>query len=552
MKKTCLFLAIICATAFAQSQQLQSSDGDGIPDIWKTEGVDLTFADGHKEHLDLASLGVKPGRKAVIVWVDWMAAPDHTHRPIPSNDKQTSPLGAATNSHAIENAPLQRIVRSFDTSPVDNNKGVELAIIWPDKLNWPDRPFTSIPEQSDLGSTFQDSAGLHYDWTEFDKIRDQRFPISPKLFGRGFHYAMFIHRMNGLSNTGLSKTIPGDEFLVSLGDFANQVGTAEDQCGTFMHELGHNLGLNHGGADDIGYKPNYLSVMNYMFQRVGVAVLGEYGHFDYSRFALAEIDENSLNPRIGISGDASGMYGTAHVCAQTPPSCGSGDYSTDSYNLVWRLSCPIDWKCSPTDDGTDPCVSPETLSAQPFRQDVNGDGCIGQLKGFNDWANLHFWTPPQPGGGEAVKKELLPTDELDVHRPTLLPAVKVTQVKVTPVEDGVDVRWSRIPLQRVLGYEVLRQGPSGIPSIVRRTIESEFVDTTASSGVRYTYSVRPIFALSLPEEIETLTRRVSDAVDFKAANLEQRAKKLNLLPNGAQLVRGMSSQSVQVVAGQSH
>ncbi len=30
-----------------------------------------------------------------------------------------------------------------------------------------------------------------------------------------------------------------------------------------MHELGHNLGLRHGGMDDLNCKPNYLSVMNY-------------------------------------------------------------------------------------------------------------------------------------------------------------------------------------------------------------------------------------------------------------------------------------------------
>ena len=27
-----------------------------------------------------------------------------------------------------------------------------------------------------------------------------------------------------------------------------------------MHELGHTLGLRHGGHDDVNYKPNYHSV----------------------------------------------------------------------------------------------------------------------------------------------------------------------------------------------------------------------------------------------------------------------------------------------------
>ena len=37
-----------------------------------------------------------------------------------------------------------------------------------------------------------------------------------------------------------------------------------------MHELGHNLGLRHGGDDLPNFKPNYLSVMNYSFQLTGL------------------------------------------------------------------------------------------------------------------------------------------------------------------------------------------------------------------------------------------------------------------------------------------
>ena len=56
-----------------------------------------------------------------------------------------------------------------------------------------------------------------------------------------------------------------------------------------MHELGHNLGLRHGGGDDVNYKPNYLSIMNYAFQFAGLRQ-DEPPRFDYSRFAIA-LDE---------------------------------------------------------------------------------------------------------------------------------------------------------------------------------------------------------------------------------------------------------------------
>ena len=54
--------------------------------------------------------------------------------------------------------------------------------------------------------------------------------------------------------------IGASDFIVSLGSFENMVGTALQQSGTLMHELGHNLSLRHGGGDDTNYKPNYLSV----------------------------------------------------------------------------------------------------------------------------------------------------------------------------------------------------------------------------------------------------------------------------------------------------
>ena len=75
----------------------------------------------------------------------------------------------------------------------------------------------------------------------------------------------------------------------------DQVGTLNVQIGTLMHELGHTLTLTHGGtffnsndfpnvpSYELNCKPNFLSVMNYLFQIRGFVD----GVFDYSGQTLA-------------------------------------------------------------------------------------------------------------------------------------------------------------------------------------------------------------------------------------------------------------------------
>ena len=92
----------------------------------------------------------------------------------------------------------------------------------------------------------------------------------------------------------------------------DQVGTTAEQTGTLMHELGHTLTLTHGGAYyadpnnpslatyELNCKPNYLSVMNYLFQVRGFPD----GGLDYSSQALASLSETALNESTGIGAAA--------------------------------------------------------------------------------------------------------------------------------------------------------------------------------------------------------------------------------------------------------
>jgi hypothetical protein len=97
-----------------------------------------------------------------------------------------------------------------------------------------------------------------------------------------FHYTLFAKRLYGsLSTSGIAE-INGNDLMITLGAFTNGVGSRDEQAGTFMHELGHNLNLNHGGNSPKNCIPHYFSVMNYAYQ---FSTLDGQRPLEYSRAA---------------------------------------------------------------------------------------------------------------------------------------------------------------------------------------------------------------------------------------------------------------------------
>ena len=185
----------------------------------------------------------------------------------------------------------------------------------------------------------------------------------------------------------------------------DQVGGVTVQAGTLMHELGHTLGLTHGGTYYTGTlpsygpncKPNFLSVMNYLFQIRGFSD----GGVDYSGQVFPNLDETQLSETAGIGLDSSGnsaahftrwyappnaidtklqntvggRYATAH-CDGTPITDGAQMVRVDGSTY----SAPIDWN----NDGT--------IESGLISQDVNFNGVTGDapFQSFNDWSNLNL------------------------------------------------------------------------------------------------------------------------------------------------------------------
>jgi hypothetical protein len=252
----------------------------------------------------------------------------------------------------------------------------------------------TVPEKQFLGTSYTDIYGvIRYRWeppagttvpTTITYVEtEKRVPGGIRDKGRVpiFHYVVSGHQLTTTLNvTGIARsdgTGKGGDFVVTVGSKSQYAINIKIQAGTLMHELGHNLGLEHGGGDTINRKPNYLSVMNYNFQETGLLRRGADGMLtsgvmDYSRYGpseIPEVDEAQVSEAMGL-GAAEATYGTRRDC--------NGSYTEVTYPATGTRYW--DWDCDAANDGT-----------TRYARDVNGDGVPAQRYGsYNDWANLRF------------------------------------------------------------------------------------------------------------------------------------------------------------------
>ncbi len=186
-----------------------------------------------------------------------------------------------------------------------------------------------------------------------------------------YRYALFAHNLLGLGGTSGCAELLGNDFVITLGSWTkiqgHGVGTTDQQAGTFMHELGHTLGLRHGGGDNVNCKPNYLSVMSYTHQIDNNYIFGRV--LDYSSSNLPTLNENSLNEVVGIGG-------------QPNLKTAFGPFPA----LMSLAGVAIDWNRN--GNATD-----MNVSADINRLSNNDFGCAGVgavLKGHDDWRDLQY------------------------------------------------------------------------------------------------------------------------------------------------------------------
>jgi uncharacterized repeat protein (TIGR01451 family) len=389
------------------------TDEDALLDHWETMGIDFNGNGGTPDlALHQPPFSANPNRKDIFVEIDYMEGGGHTHRPdrTPSN---TALVGATV---------LQAVTTAFANAPVANPTGptgITLHAIVDEALTEiPNLQFT--PRLAGHGNDYYDlklggngapagnmcgnGANDGHFGTSVDRANATNCTNILGARRLAFHYSIFSHDdpvAPGSSGVG---EVLGNDLAVSLrvqtpgpfndfedraNDFVATLGAgnttfdrewADLQAGTFMHELGHNLRLRHGGADDIQCKPNYLSIMRYgrQFNDFGFSsnIPGVADQtrvrlnrpLDYSRDALAQLVETGLNENIGIAGPVGQrtLFGIAGA-RRVGPSNG-----------------PINWNGNGM-------IDPAPVSADVnFIIGICGNSPGQTLNGHDDWGNLIF------------------------------------------------------------------------------------------------------------------------------------------------------------------
>lgn len=291
------------------------TDGDGMKDGDETLGT--------LNGLNLPLLGASPTHKDLAMEFDWF----------------DDSAGCGAHSHKPTAAMISAVSTAYANSPMTNPDGTTGVHLIADYGQG--APFTGgtvVADADGLINVTFDGSG--FGGAEFLNIKSANFTANRNGY---FHYVLMPHSYNGSGSSGVAE-LPGDDTIVSLQCYISTSNVAN----TIVHEMGHNLNLRHGGTDDVNYKPNYNSVMNYLYQFGGVDTdcnVSPNGLLDYSRGTRPSLNENSLNEALGVcngSGPAldwngNGILDPPGIAANINP-----DYLYDG-NALTVLTDNNDW-----------------------------------------------------------------------------------------------------------------------------------------------------------------------------------------------------------------
>lgn len=358
---------------------MQDSDGDGLPDEWETNGVDID-GDGVID-LHLEQMGADPNVPDVFVEIDWMYQPKIEGSFFGIKYEKQKEINLKPSAEA-----LKMVYEQFKAHGINLHLDAGSdSIDYVTGKQWGELSGANSIEYVDmlnLGSNYEN-------WNQYaiNNFSRARWNV--------FRYAMFINKFDEQGHSGLAENLPGQFFLIADVDGWIS-GNNTSLAGTFMHELGHTLGLHHGGDEDVNNKVNYLSIMNYLFQTTGLVGTNEINYSDYE---LPAIDEENLDENVGI--DPEGLTAGKSIGTK---------WKYNKKMLFWTK----------VKDGSDTSIAKKALDYNQngkletgLNIDLNGDEETKYAKSINDWQYLTY-----AGGligGQGAETESLISKNLDVE-----------------------------------------------------------------------------------------------------------------------------------------
>jgi hypothetical protein len=334
------------------------SDNDGIPDSAKVAG-------GTYAGLDLYAMGARPGRRDAFIEIDYMKKP---------TDAALVPRQEA----------LQKLADAFATKSIAlhlDAGSLYSATFNPSLFNLGGGNATTYATCLELNENGAPTPGC----TSLYDYKSAYFDVRRKLV---FHYALFGNSQlagGGCGSSGRAE-IGGNDLFITMGDcnYTTTAGTAlnlliNGQACALMHEFGHNLGLEHGGNENKNYKPNYYSIMNYLYQFRGLSASPSgttaadryYRKYNLKGVTNAGLDNSpQTNNFIMDFSDGSGVDLDENNLQE---SLNIGRGSTGGAYADWN------------DDGV--------LTTATYARNIHSADTtygLGVLKDYNDWANLVF------------------------------------------------------------------------------------------------------------------------------------------------------------------
>jgi uncharacterized repeat protein (TIGR01451 family) len=436
------------------------SDNDGLFNAWEIRGLNVdvkgnvmpVLDDTPDLALNLPPFNANPNRKDLFVEVDWMDC------------KVGGCEGLAQqHSHKPADGALQDVVDVFKNAPVENpddSLGITLHAMLDEAVpDWGRLRFDSTEEgtRNDFDDIKLGNPPDPCKTGKFGTPADRASPNCANILAAKrhvFRYMIFGHsiipaddptndRSSGQAELGfLDGNIPvgGNDFIVTLHNFSPDTindmgGQRVAEASTFLHEIGHALGLDHGGGDEINCKPNYLSVMNYTLQ---FPIRDPSRPLDYSSAALGTLNEKGgLDETKGIGGPANRqtLYGVGGKLRTRPAN-----------------SASIDWN---EKDGLEKDATADINFISSIRPSSDRGGCSTpsadqELHGYDDWQHIVYSFRDSPFFADGAHGPSLPELTADTIMAMSAQAdLTVAKLVDKPIAVGGDTLNYSVPVTNV-------------------------------------------------------------------------------------------------------